>query len=86
MGSVGFLKNPVGFLGLFVLYIPDASCHPFCIFLMLVISFYGEKQYQQHCEELGLKCEKGQIHQLKDSFVTWANKKFQDIKKNNTFE
>ena len=58
----------------------------FCIFLMLVISFYGEKQYQQHCEELGLKCEKGQIHQLKDSFVTWANKKFQDIKKNNTFE
>ena len=48
---------------------------------MVLISLYGEKQYLIHCEELGLKCERGQMHDAKDSFYKWIDSLVTKIKK-----
>ena len=57
-----------------------------CLGAMILVSLYGEKQYQVHCQELGLKCEKGQVHEMKDSFYLWLSKTFSEIKKSSNLK
>ena len=52
-----------------------------CLSILTFFSIQGEKDYQKSCNNLGLECEEGKVHEMLNIVKPKLSKAFDELKK-----